>query len=129
MAAVPLWQAAEIVTMILAAAQEVLKHLEADGVVVHCEDPHADGELVPDPPHGSISLLLPHRNGREPPNLDPIDSRQEAARPRRCSWCSFSQQSREPAAAAAEPRKQSQQDKPTCVINWAIYTCNSTHQS
>jgi hypothetical protein len=36
--------------MILAAAQEILKHLEAHGVVVHGEDPHADGELVPDPP-------------------------------------------------------------------------------
>jgi len=43
--------------MILAAAQEVLKHLEAHGVVVHGEDTHADGEMVPDPPHGSISLI------------------------------------------------------------------------
>jgi len=70
---------AEILTTILTAAQEVLKHLEAHGVVVHGENPHADGELVPDPPHGSISLLWPHRNGREPEplNLDPIDSRQE----------------------------------------------------
>jgi hypothetical protein len=46
--------------MILAAAQEGLKHLEAHAVVVDGEDPHADGELVPPRRGHTAPLLRPH---------------------------------------------------------------------
>lgn len=46
-------------TMILAAPQQGLENLEADGVVVDCEDPHPDGELVPLPTRDHALLLHP----------------------------------------------------------------------
>uniref|UniRef100_A0A0A9GB29 Uncharacterized protein n=1 Tax=Arundo donax TaxID=35708 RepID=A0A0A9GB29_ARUDO len=61
--------------MILAAPQEGLKHLETHRVVIHGEDPHADGELVPHPPHRTTTLLRPHVNlqtSRPKSQLEPI---------------------------------------------------------
>lgn len=46
-------------TMILAAPQQGLENLEADGVVVDREDPHPDGELVPLPTRDHPLLLHP----------------------------------------------------------------------
>jgi hypothetical protein len=46
--------------MILASQQQGLKHLETHQVVIDCEDPHADRELVPHPPDRTAPLLWPH---------------------------------------------------------------------
>jgi hypothetical protein len=94
-------------TMILAAPQQGLENLEADGVVVDREDPHPDGELVPLPPRDHALLLHPRgrsaqkhpaglfarrrkseqretqlRAGRKP-SPQPLGSKPQARNPRR----------------------------------------------
>jgi hypothetical protein len=54
--------------MVLAAAKEALKNLEAHPVIVDGEDPHADGELIPLPlpPHQSLPRLHHHGVQKHP---------------------------------------------------------------
>jgi len=62
--------------MILATPQQGLEHLEAHGVVVDGEDPHADGELVPLPPRDRPLLLHPRSSAQKHPD-SPVKSEQQ----------------------------------------------------
>jgi hypothetical protein len=65
----------QLLTMILAAPQEGLKDLEAHRVIVDREDPHADRELIPLPPHRHPLLLHPcNRSTQKHPNFRRIDA-------------------------------------------------------
>ena len=55
-----MWVVKQVLTVIPAAPEEDLEHLEAHGVVVDREHPHAGWELVPLPPHHHQLLLLLH---------------------------------------------------------------------
>ena len=67
-----MWVVKQVLTVIPAAPEEDLEHLEAHGVVVDREHPHADWELVPLPPHHhQLPLLLHPRSAQKHP-----DSRQ-----------------------------------------------------
>jgi hypothetical protein len=66
----------QLLTMILATPQEGLKDLEAHRVIVDREDPHADRELIPLPPHHHPILLLHPRSRsiQKHPNFRRIDA-------------------------------------------------------
>lgn len=66
----------QVPTMILAAPQQSLEDLEADGVVVDGEDPHADGELIPLPPRDRPLLLHPRSSAQKHPD-SPAKSEQQ----------------------------------------------------
>jgi hypothetical protein len=70
-------KASEVPTMILAAPQQGLENLEAHGVVVDGEDPHADGELIPLPPPRDRPLLLHPRSSAQKHPDSPAKSEQQ----------------------------------------------------